>query len=114
MKRVVSGNRLLLKGICLGLALTLGASLMAAGAMAALQRFQQQEREMNQEKVGKVFNCIFDRKEGKFFIGRTEFDSPDVDNNVIVDGSKHYVQIGHFVQIRITEATDFDLYGEPV
>ncbi len=70
--------------------------------------------EMNQEKVGKTFDCIFDRKEGKYFIGRTEFDSPDVDNNVIVDGSKHYIQIGHFVKIRITEATDFDLYGEPV
>ena len=70
--------------------------------------------EMNQEKVGKTFDCIFDRKEGKYFIGRTEFDSPDVDNNVIVDGSKHYIQIGHFVNIRITEATDFDLYGEPV
>lgn len=70
--------------------------------------------EMNQEKVGKTFDCIFDRKEGKFFIGRTEYDSPDVDNNVIVDGSKHYIQIGHFVNVRITEATDFDLYGEPV
>ncbi len=70
--------------------------------------------EMNQEKVGKTFDCIFDRKEGKYFIGRTEFDSPDVDNNVIVDGSLHYIQIGHFVKIRITEATDFDLYGEPV
>ena len=70
--------------------------------------------EMNQQKVGKSFDCIFDRKEGKYFIGRTEFDSPDVDNNVIVDGSKHYIQIGHFVKIRITEATDFDLYGEPV
>ncbi len=70
--------------------------------------------EMNQQKVGKTFDCIFDRKEGKYFIGRTEFDSPDVDNNVIVDGSKHYIQIGHFVKIRITEATDFDLYGEPI
>lgn len=70
--------------------------------------------EMNQQKVGKSFDCIFDRKEGKYFIGRTEFDSPDVDNNVIVDGNKHYIQIGHFVKIRITEATDFDLYGEPV
>ena len=83
--------------------------------VAELMQVQEQiSFEMNQEKVGKTFDCIFDRKEGKFFIGRTEFDSPDVDNNVIVDGSKHYVQIGHFVKIRITEATDFDLYGEPV
>lgn len=70
--------------------------------------------ELNQEKVGKVFRCLFDRKEGDYFIGRTEFDSPDVDNNVIVDARKHYVQPGHFVDIKIVEATDFDLYGEPV
>lgn len=82
--------------------------------VAELMEVQEQiSFEMNQKKVGKTFNCIFDRKEGKFFIGRTEFDSPDVDNNVIVDGSKHYIQIGHFVKIRMTEATDFDLYGEP-
>jgi len=69
--------------------------------------------DLNQEKVGDVFRCIFDRKEGNFFIGRTEFDSPDVDNNVIVDASKFYIQIGQFIDIKITEATDFDLYGEP-
>lgn len=70
--------------------------------------------ELNQKKVGKVFTCIFDRKEGNDFIGRTEFDSPDVDNEVIVDATKHYVPIGKFVSIKITEATDFDLYGEPI
>lgn len=70
--------------------------------------------DLNQEKVGEVFRCIFDRKEGNFFIGRTEFDSPDVDNNVIVDASKFYIQVGQFIDIKITEATDFDLYGEPV
>jgi len=70
--------------------------------------------DLNQEKVGKNFKCIFDRKEGNFFIGRTEFDSPDVDNNVIVDATKHYLQIGQFIDIKITEATDFDLYGEPL
>lgn len=70
--------------------------------------------DLNQEKVGEVFRCIFDRKEGNFFIGRTEFDSPDVDNNVIVDASKFYIQMGQFIDIKITEATDFDLYGEPL
>ncbi len=70
--------------------------------------------DLNQEKVGKFFKCIFDRKEGDYFIGRTEFDSPDVDNDVLVDATKHYIQIGQFVNIKITEATDFDLYGEPV
>jgi len=70
--------------------------------------------ELNQEKVGKTYQCIFDRKEGNHFIGRTEFDSPDVDNDVLVDASKHYIQIGQFINIKITEATDFDLYGEPI
>lgn len=70
--------------------------------------------EKNQEKVGQVFKCLFDRKEGNYFYGRTEFDSPDVDNEVIIDARKHYVQIGQFVNIKITEAADFDLIGEPV
>jgi ribosomal protein S12 methylthiotransferase len=70
--------------------------------------------ELNQEKIGKTFKCIFDRKEGNYFFGRTEFDSPDVDNDVIVDATKHYVQIGQFVNIKITSAGDFDLNGEPV
>lgn len=70
--------------------------------------------ELNQEKVGKVFKCVFDRKEGNFFVGRTEFDSPDVDNEVLVDARKHYVKIGDFSDIKIEEAADFDLYGVPV
>ncbi len=70
--------------------------------------------DLNQEKVGKVFKCIFDRKEGNYFVGRTEFDSPDVDNEVLVDATKHYIQIGQFIDIKINEATEFDLYGEPV
>ncbi len=70
--------------------------------------------DLNQEKVGKVFKCIFDRKEGDYFIGRTEFDSPDVDNEVFVDAKEHYLQIGQFINIKITEASDFDLYGEPI
>jgi ribosomal protein S12 methylthiotransferase len=70
--------------------------------------------ELNQQKVGKVFKCLFDRKEGNQFIGRTEFDSPDVDNEVLVDATKHYIQIGQFINIKITEAGDFDLYGEPI
>ena len=70
--------------------------------------------ELNQEKIGKTYKCIFDRKEGNYFFGRTEFDSPDVDNDVIVDATKHYVQIGQFVNIKITSAGDFDLNGIPV
>jgi len=70
--------------------------------------------ELNQLKIGKVFKCIFDRKEGNYFYGRTEFDSPDVDNDVLIDATKHYVQIGQFVNVKISSAGDFDLYGAPV
>ncbi|WP_405413686.1 30S ribosomal protein S12 methylthiotransferase RimO [Maribacter sp. Asnod1-A12] len=70
--------------------------------------------ELNQKKVGETFRCIIDRKEGNYFVGRTEFDSPDVDNEVLIDAAKHYVKQGEFVNIKITEAADFDLYGEPV
>lgn len=70
--------------------------------------------ELNQEKIGKVFKCVIDRKEGEYFIGRTEFDSPDVDNEVLVEASKHYLKTGDFVQLKITDATEFDLYAEPV
>lgn len=70
--------------------------------------------ELNQKKVGETFRCIIDRKEGNYFIGRTEFDSPDVDNEVLIDATKHYVKQGEFVNVKITEAADFDLYGEPV
>jgi ribosomal protein S12 methylthiotransferase len=70
--------------------------------------------ELNQQKIGQTYRCIIDRKEGNYFIGRTEYDSPDVDNEVLIDATKHYVKQGEFVNITITEAADFDLYGEPV
>ncbi|MBS3739027.1 30S ribosomal protein S12 methylthiotransferase RimO [Mesohalobacter halotolerans] len=70
--------------------------------------------EQNQDKIGKTFKCVIDRKEGNYFVGRTEFDSPDVDNEVLIDAEKHYVKIGDFCQIKIEEAHDFDLYGHPV
>lgn len=70
--------------------------------------------ELNQQKIGETFKCVIDRKEGDYFIGRTEFDSPDVDNEVLVDASKHYLKTGEYVNIKIFEAADFDLFGEPV
>jgi ribosomal protein S12 methylthiotransferase len=69
--------------------------------------------ELNQEKVGELFKVIIDRKDGNYFVGRTEFDSPDVDNEVLIDATEHYVQVGKFANIKITSATEFDLYGEP-
>jgi ribosomal protein S12 methylthiotransferase len=70
--------------------------------------------DLNQEKIGKTFKCIIDRKEGPYFIGRTEFDSPDVDNEVLIDASKFYVKVGDFSMVKIIDATEFDLYGEPI
>jgi ribosomal protein S12 methylthiotransferase len=70
--------------------------------------------ELNQEKIGKTYKCVIDRKEGNNFVGRTEFDSPDVDNEVLIDASKYYLKTGDFASIKIFDATEFDLYGEPV
>lgn len=70
--------------------------------------------ELNQKKIGQKFRCIIDRKEGNHFVGRTEFDSPDVDNEVLIDATKHYVKTGDFVEVEIYDAADFDLYGTPV
>ncbi len=69
--------------------------------------------ELNQEKVGKTFRCMIDRKEGDYFIGRTEMDSPDVDNEVLVNAKDYYLKQGEFVELTITEAADFDLYAIP-
>lgn len=70
--------------------------------------------EKNQSKVGKIFTTLIDRKEGGYFIGRTEADSPDVDNEVLIDAAAHFVRIGDFAQIQITASDNFDLYGIPV
>lgn len=70
--------------------------------------------ELNQTKVGKIYKCVIDRKQGNHFVGRTEIDSPDVDNEVLIDAEKFYLKTGDFAVIKITEATDFDLYGVPV
>ncbi|WP_062059685.1 30S ribosomal protein S12 methylthiotransferase RimO [Aquimarina longa] len=70
--------------------------------------------ELNQQKIGQEFKIVVDRKEGNYFIGRTEFDSPDVDNEVLIDASKHYLKTGDFAKVKIYEAEDFDLYGEVI
>jgi ribosomal protein S12 methylthiotransferase len=69
--------------------------------------------ELNQLKVGKIFSVLFDRVEGDYFIGRTEFDSPEVDNEVLVmKTADNFIRIGDFAQIQITSADHYDLYGE--
>ena len=70
--------------------------------------------EHNQTCIGKQFRCLIDRKEGMHFIGRTFMDSPDVDNEVLIDATKYYVKQGDFVDVEIKAATDFDLIGKPV
>ena len=67
--------------------------------------------ELNQQKEGQTFKVLFDRKESGYFIGRTEFDSPEVDNEVLVSADSQYVRQGDFAQVKITEAHEFDLYG---
>ena len=69
---------------------------------------------LNQKRIGKIYKVLFDRKEGEYFIGRTEFDSPDVDNEVIVSAKDFYLRIGDFANIKITKADHYDLYGDVV
>ncbi|MEQ9373593.1 MAG: 30S ribosomal protein S12 methylthiotransferase RimO [Imperialibacter sp.] len=68
--------------------------------------------ELNQQKIGKTFKVLVDRKEGGNFIGRTEYDSPEVDNEVIIDGKENYLRIGDFATVKIYDAAEFDLFGE--
>jgi ribosomal protein S12 methylthiotransferase len=70
--------------------------------------------EQNQKKLGKIYRCVIDRKQGEHFVGRTEIDSPDVDNEVLIDAKKYYLKLGDFNDVEITDATDFDLYGIPI
>ena len=74
------------------------------------------KEDLNQEKVGKTFKCVIDRKEGTYFIGRTEFDSPEVDNEVLVNAalSENFVRIGDFAHVMIDSAEEFDLFGRVI
>ncbi|MDI9881136.1 30S ribosomal protein S12 methylthiotransferase RimO [Flectobacillus longus] len=80
-----------------------------ADEIMALQ--QEISLELNQAKIGNTYKVLFDRKEGGYFIGRTEFDSPEVDNEVLIPASQ-YVRLGDFANVKITSAQEFDLYGE--
>lgn len=70
--------------------------------------------ELNEARVGQTYKVLFDRKESGYFVGRTQYDSPEVDNEVLVPAANQYVRLGDFANVRITDSTDFDLYGEVV
>jgi len=80
---------------------------------AVMELQEQISLELNQQKIGKVFKVLIDRMESGQFVGRTEFDSPEVDNEVLINAESHYLRVGDFAQIKITDATEFDLTGEP-
>jgi len=67
--------------------------------------------DLNQKKIGKTFKVLFDRKEGNYFIGRSEFDSPDVDNEILVKADNTYIRIGDFARVKVEKTDHFDLYG---
>ena len=68
--------------------------------------------ELNQKKIGKKFKVLIDRKRGNYYVGRTQYDSPDVDNEVLIQANINFLRVGEFVDVKIIEASDFDLYAE--
>ena len=68
--------------------------------------------QLNQTKIGKTFKVLIDRKRGEYYVGRTQFDSPDVDNEVLINAKSNFLRVGEFVNAKIIEASDFDLYAE--
>lgn len=82
------------------------------GELMAVQ--QSISNEINNAKTGNIYKVLFDRKEGDYFVGRTEYDSPEVDNEVLVNANLHYIRIGDFAPVKITGSEDYDLFGEPV
>jgi len=83
-------------------------------ASRLMQIQQEISFQKNEEKIGKTYKVLIDRKEGGYFVGRTEYDSPEVDNEVLIDAKKHFCRIGDFCTVKINDATDFDLYAEVI
>jgi len=90
------------------------AELKQERAQAVMAIQQDISNSINEAKVGKELKVLFDRKEGTNFIGRTEFDSPEVDNEVLVDATQQYVRVGDFATVKIERTSEFDLYGSIV
>ena len=89
-------------------------SVKEARARRLMEIQEEISLQKNEKQIGKTLRVLFDRKEGAYFIGRTEHDSPEVDNEVLVKAKKNYIRIGDFADIKITGAEEFDLYGEVV
>jgi ribosomal protein S12 methylthiotransferase len=79
-----------------------------------MQAQQEISMELNTERIGKIYKVLIDRKETDHFIGRTEFDSPEVDNEVLIPARDNYYRIGDFVDVRIDSVAEFDLYGTAI
>lgn len=90
------------------------AEVKAERANRLMEIQQEISFEKNQEKIGQTLKVLFDRKEGEYFIGRSEGDSPEVDNEILVAAANNYVRIGDFAQVKITDALEYDLIGEIV
>jgi len=88
--------------------------LKAERANKLMETQQEISFRKNLDKIGQIHKVLFDRKEGDYFIGRTQFDSPEVDNEVLVDAASDYVRVGDFANIEITNAEAFDLFGKVV
>ncbi|MEM0993405.1 MAG: 30S ribosomal protein S12 methylthiotransferase RimO [Bacteroidota bacterium] len=83
----------------------------AARANRVMELQQRISEEKNQAKIGQRLKVLFDRKEGSYFYGRTEGDSPEVDNEVLVSAKDQFVRLGDFAEVLITDASEYDLYG---
>ncbi|MDZ4756817.1 MAG: 30S ribosomal protein S12 methylthiotransferase RimO [Bacteroidota bacterium] len=83
-----------------------------ARAAEVMELQQEISTEINQNKVGKSLKVLFDRMEGLYFVGRSEYDSPEVDNEILVNAENNYIRIGDFANIKITHTDSFDLYGD--
>jgi ribosomal protein S12 methylthiotransferase len=89
------------------------AEVKADRAATIMEMQQQISFELNQEKIEKSYKVLVDRREGEYYIGRTEFDSPEVDDEVLIKTSKK-LQIGNFYHVEITDADEYDLFAKPV
>lgn len=88
------------------------AEVKAERAAAIMELQQQIALEQNQSKIGETFKVLIDRREGEYYVGRTEFDSPEVDNEVLISSVKK-MQVGNFAYVKITEADEYDLFAIP-